>query len=164
MSNYPDVLVRRVDTREEIDDGGTMAELVRAIKKAKPSAPGGDQVSYVMLKHLGERGMVKLLELYDRVWVEGQLPSVWKEAVVIQMRKPGKDPGKPSSYRPIALTSNICEIMERLVTERLTCELEKKGLLTSCQSGFRKGRHTMDAVVRLEMRYGKHRQTKSQWW
>jgi hypothetical protein len=44
--------------------------------------------------------------------------------------------------------------MERLVTERLTLmkvnELEKKGLLTSCQSGFRKGRHTTDAVVRLE--------------
>ena len=48
--------------------------------------------------------MEKLLELYHRVWVEGKLPSVWKEAVVIQIRKPGKDPGKPSSYRPIALT------------------------------------------------------------
>ena len=150
LSNYPDVLVRRVDSREKIDDGFTMAELVRAIKKAKPSAPGGDQVSYVMLKHLGERGMEKLLELYNRVWVEGKLPSVWKEAVVIQIRRPGKDPGKPSSYRPIALTSNICKIMERLVTERLTYELENEGLLTSCQSGFRKGRHTMDAVVRLE--------------
>ena len=149
-SNSPDVLVRRVDSREKIDDGFTMAELVRAIKKAKPSAPGGDQVSYVMLKHLGERGMEKLLELYNRVGVEGKLPSVWKEAVVIPIRKPGKDPGKPSSYRPIALTSNICKIMERLVTERLTYELEKKGLLTSGQSGFRKGRHTMDAVVRLE--------------
>ena len=53
LSNYPDVLVRRLDSREKIDDGFTMAELVRAIKKAKPSAPGGDQVSYVMLKHLG---------------------------------------------------------------------------------------------------------------
>ena len=56
--------------------------------------------------------MVKLLELYDRVWLEGKSPSVWKEAVAIQIRKPGKDPGKPSSYRPIALTSNICKIME----------------------------------------------------
>ena len=36
------------------------------------------------------------------------------------------------------------------MTERLTYELEKKGLLTSGQSGFRKGRHIMDAVVRLE--------------
>jgi hypothetical protein len=32
--------------------------------------------------------------------MEGKLPSVWKEAVVIQIRRPGKDPGKP--YRPIA--------------------------------------------------------------
>ena len=75
--------------------------------------------------------MVKLLELYNRVCVEGKLPSVWKEAVVILIRKQGKDPGKPSSYRPIALTSNIGKIMERLVTERLTYEIEKKGLLTS---------------------------------
>ena len=37
--------------------------------------------------------------------MEGKIPSVWKEAVVIPIRKPGKDPGKPSSYRPIALMS-----------------------------------------------------------
>ncbi len=28
--------------------------------------------------------------------------------------------------------------------------MEKRGLLASCQSGFRKGRNTMDSVVRLE--------------
>ena len=150
LSKHSDVLETREDRGEDIDDNFTMDELVRAVKKAKPSAPGGDQVSYVMIKHLGHISMSKLLELYNRVWKEGKLPSVWKEAVVIPIRKPGKDPCKPSSYRPIALTSNICKIMERMVVERLTYYLESRGLLTSCQSGFRKGRNTMDAVIRLE--------------
>ncbi len=93
---------------------------------------------------------VKLLEVFNKVWKEGKLPVAWKEAVVIPIRKPGKDPRKPISYRPIALTSNLCKKMERLITERLSCEMEKRGLLVSCQSGFRKGRNTMDSVVKLE--------------
>ncbi len=103
-----------------------------------------------MLKHLGERSLLKLLELFNKVWKEGKLPVAWKEAVVIQIRKPGKDPSKPASYRPIALTSNLCKIMERLITDRLSYEMEKRGLLVSCQSGFRKGRNTMDSVVKFE--------------
>lgn len=67
------------------------------------------------------------------------MPKAWKEAVVIPIRKPGKDPSKPTSYRPIALTSSICKIMERMLTERLSYELEKKGKMASYPSGFRKG-------------------------
>ena len=132
---------------------------MRAIKRAKPTAPGVDQVSYIMLKNLGVDGMSKLLELYNRVWSEGRLPSIWKESTVIPIRKPGKDPSKPSSYRPIALTSNLCKIMERMITDR-SYELEKKGMLASCQSGFRKGRNTMDAVVRIEAEIRKTQSNK----
>lgn len=78
-----------------------------------------------MLKHLGERSLLKLLKVFNKVWKEGKLPVAWKEAVVIPIRKPGKDPSKPASYRPIALTSTLCKIMERLITERLSYEMEK---------------------------------------
>lgn len=71
------------------------------------------------------------------------MPNVWKKVIVIPIRKPGKDTSKPTCYRPIALTSNVFKIMERMITERLTYELEKKGMLASYQSGFRKGRNTM---------------------
>lgn len=40
--------------------------------------------------------------------------------------------------------------MERMIADRLTHDLDKRGLLANCQSGFRKGRNTIDAVVRLE--------------
>lgn len=88
---------------------------------------------------------MKLLQLYNSVWEEGRLPSAWKEAVGIPIRKPGKDPSKPTSYRPIALMSNICKIMEIMITERsvslrreecwqvIRVVLEKEGILwTQC--------------------------------
>ena len=46
-----------------------------------------------------------VLKLFNRVWDSGQVPSVWKQAIIVQ--KPGKDPSDPSIYRPIALTSHL---------------------------------------------------------
>ena len=40
--------------------------------------------------------------------------------------------------------------MERMITERLTYFLESRGLMSPDQSGFRKGRGTMDPVLCLE--------------
>ena len=67
------------------------------------------------------------------------------EAVIVPIRKPGKDP-----MRPIALSSHVCKIMEHMITERLTYFLESRGLVSPHQSGFRKGRRTMDPVFCLE--------------
>ncbi len=107
-----------------------------------------------------EGALLKLLHLYNRVWEEGRLPKKWKEAIVIPIRTFGKDPSKPTSYRPIALTSNLCKIMERMIIERISYELEKKGKLANYQSGFRKGRSTMDAVIRLENEIRKAQENK----
>lgn len=40
--------------------------------------------------------------------------------------------------------------MEIMVNERLMYIMEKQCMVTECQSGFRRGRGTMDAVVCLE--------------
>lgn len=82
--------------------------------------------------------------------MEGKLPKKWKTAAVIPVWKPGKDPTQPSNYRPIALTSHVCKIIERIVNERLIYFLEKGGLISSYQSGFRRDRGTMDPIPCLE--------------
>ena len=118
-----------------------MFKLKKAIVSARQTTPGKDGVCYTMLEHMTENSLSThylVLKLFNRLWDSGQLPSVWK-AIIIPVPKPGKDPSDPASYRPIALTSHLCKIMERMVTERLTYFLESKALLSPCQSGFRKG-------------------------
>lgn len=50
--------------------------------------------------------------------------------------------------------------MERMITERITYYVESKHLLSPFQSGFRKGRGTMDPVVCLETDIRKAQITK----
>ena len=64
MNQHPGILDRREETGEIIDKVFTFAEMVRPINRSRTS-PAKDQVCSVMLKHLGEGGLSKLLYLYN---------------------------------------------------------------------------------------------------
>jgi len=72
------------------------------------------------------------------------------ESIIVPICKPGKDPSLAESYRPIALTSHVGKIMEKIINERLKYYLEKMELIKVYQSGFRKGRSTIDPAICLE--------------
>ncbi|GBM67535.1 putative RNA-directed DNA polymerase from transposon X-element [Araneus ventricosus] len=103
-----------------------------------------------MLRHLNITSLSHLLILFNRIWTEQKYPSQWHEATVIPILNPGKDPSNPLHYRPIALTSCLCKTFERMVNARLIYELEKQGCIPPLQSGFRRGRSTVDNLVLLE--------------
>jgi len=69
---------------------------------------------------------------------------------VLPVPKADKDKSDPCNHRPIALTSCLCKVMERMINSRLVWYLEKNKLITNVQSGFRKRRSTTDQLVRLE--------------
>ncbi len=135
-SNHPAILERREDVNSTMDAPFTLEEIKRAILRSGLTSPGKDEICYIMLKHLGVLASLKLLGLYNKVWEAGKLPVGWKEAVIIPIRKPGKDPSNPMNYRPIALTSHLGKIMERMITERLTFYMESRGLFSHHQSVF----------------------------
>lgn len=152
-----ETMLRHSSVSVSVDDEGsrlsalfTRSELNKALRKLRKSAPGEDSICYDMLSNLSDEGKDKLLLLFNKVWVEGVIPRGWKESLIIPIRKPGKDPHSPGSYRPIALTSQVGKTMEKMVNDRLNYWVESKGLLQSYQSGFRRGRGTMDPVVCLE--------------
>ncbi|GFW43774.1 probable RNA-directed DNA polymerase from transposon X-element [Trichonephila clavipes] len=103
-----------------------------------------------MLRHLNEDSLVSLLYLFNRIWREQVYPTQWQEATVIPILKPGKDPKVPLSYRPIALTSCLCKTLERMVKAHFVYQLEKHRCILLFQSGFRKGRFTLDNIIILE--------------
>ncbi|GFU90542.1 uncharacterized protein TNCV_2574751 [Trichonephila clavipes] len=106
-----------------------MFELKRVLSSAHNNSPGPDGISYELLRHLirhlNEDSLVSLLYLFNRIWREQVYPTAWQEAIMIPILKPGKDPGNPLSYRPIAFTSCLCKTLERMVNARLVYQLEK---------------------------------------
>ncbi|GFO40540.1 ribonuclease hi [Plakobranchus ocellatus] len=91
-----------------------MAELKNSIVKSNESAAGPDGVCYQFLRHLPESCLHTLLKLFNNIWTTGDIPPSWREASVVPIPKPGKDPSDPSNYRPIALMSCLCKTLERM--------------------------------------------------
>jgi len=125
-------------------------ELTSAVSKCHDSAVGPNDVDCQILKHLPGAALETLLHVLNDIWINGSFPERWRTSTVIPVLKAGKDESDPSSYRPIALTSCICKIMEQMINDRLVWYLEKHKLLSSVQCGFRKNRSTTDHLVCLE--------------
>ena len=55
-----------------------------------------------LLKHLPDASVLLLLNTVNTIWISGDCPSDWRNAIVIPSIKSGKDPTNPTSCRPIA--------------------------------------------------------------
>jgi len=96
-----------------------------AISKSHDSAVGRDDIHYQMLKHLPPNAVNTLLETLNNIWFAGNFLPSWRTSTVIPIPKPAKDPSDPNNYRPIALTSCLCKVMERMINNSLVWFLEK---------------------------------------
>ena len=97
-----------------------------------------------------EQSLEVLLDIYNEIWNSGDFPSQWREACIIPIPKAGKHLSDPGNYCPIALTSCICQTLERMVNTRLVFYLEYHAILAAHQSEFRKRRSTTDKLIKLE--------------
>ena len=138
------------DNTEVYNKPFRLRDLRRSIMKAKPRAPGPDGIHNNLLKHLPEDTLKILKEILNRIWTSTDFPHQWRAATVIPIPKPNKDHTDPLSYRPIALTSCLCKVLERMINTRFIWYLEKSGILDRSQCGFRKHRSTTDHLVSLE--------------
>ena len=109
-----------------------------------------DDIPYAMIKHTLECTKYFILSLVNRIFKEHDFPQLWEIAKVLPFVKPGKDGSNVGSYRPIALTSCLCKLMEKMVNTRLIWYLEKFNYLSPAQCGFRRMHSTVDVLVRME--------------
>ena len=137
------------DNKEDYNAAFTLRELREALSSCESTAPGADNITYNMIKHLPDCAKVFLLKILNKIWETGIIPTSWKIAIVVPIKKPNKDPHQATSYRPISLTSCVCKLFEKMVNSRLMWHLEKHQLLSSVQFGFRKNRSTLDPLLRL---------------
>ena len=113
------------------------------------SAVGPDGITYQMLTHLPSNWKRLLLSFFQKCWINGTLPNIWKQSIVVPILKNGKPRSSLNSYRPIALTSHVGKVLEKIIQRRLLHYCEKNNVIPTNQGGFRKGRCTCDHLVKL---------------
>jgi len=130
----------------------TIEEVNRAVHKAqrRSTAPGVDNITGRILSSVHRVCPSMLTELYNRCVEEGSVPAGWKRARVVLLKKAGKPDGEPSSYRPICLLNVVGKVFEAILVGRLEEHIESRGGLSPNQYGFRKGKSTNDAVLKLQ--------------
>ena len=128
----------------------TLGELKAALRSTKSKgAAGPDEICPPFLRNLKDYSLDFVLGIFNESWEKGLVPQSWKDAVIVPVPKPGKPEGVISSYRPIALTSCLGKLMERLIANRLKHLAESAGLWCKDQAGFRAQRCTEDQVLKL---------------
>ena len=121
----------------------TTEQTAKAIKASKNSkALGPDEISPIMLKHLGPHGIQLLTNIYNACIQTSTIPSIWKTGRIIPLLKPGKATDKGPSYRPISLLSPPAKILEAVLLPEIRDAIE----LADHQHGYRKGRSTTTAL------------------
>ena len=106
-------------------------------------------ISYQLLVHLPCAWKRLLHSLIQSCWISGAIPKLWEKSVIIPVLKQGKPRSDVNNYRPIALTSHVCKLMEKIIQQRLVYYCEKSDIIPINQAGFRKGRSTTDQLIKL---------------
>ena len=138
------------DNTETYNTIFTLHELDEAIRSAGNTSVGPDKLHYSFFRHLSPHSKLFILQTFNTLFCNHSFPDDWKEGIVVALLKPGKVRYNPNSYRPIAMTSCLGKLLERMVAKRLSFVLQQHELLCKFQCGFRKYHSTVDHLIRLE--------------
>lgn len=127
----------------------TIQELNSALKTHKNTACGLDSISYKMLSTLNTKNIIIFLEILNALWELSIIPKDWKTDCLIPILKPDKEINNEDLYRPIALTSCVSKIFEKLIKHRLEFYIESNSILPSNQFGFRRGLSARESLSHL---------------
>ena len=129
----------------------SLDELTTTLERnLKNASPGLDSIHATMLKNLHHNSITYLLSLFNTIFSQNIYPPSWKIAIILPFLKPNADPILPVSYRPIALTSVLGKLFQKILNKRLFWYLESNNHLSPAQYGFRKGRNTSHALADLQ--------------
>jgi hypothetical protein len=128
----------------------TTKEVKLIIKHLPNSSNGPDNIHNRCLKNHTDLLLQHLTRLFNVILDFGYIPNMWKKANIILLLKPKKDKQQPSSYRPISLLSCLGKLLEKIVKQRLTLEVERRNILPAHQAGFRSKKSTLYNIIRLE--------------
>jgi hypothetical protein len=116
-------------------------------EQAAHSCPGPDGIPPILIKKCLPELQEHLLTLFQHSLDTGDVPRLFRTAFVKPALKAGKNKALPSSFRPLSMTSVLSKCLERILRKLLQDHLERNGLLSDSQHGFRKGRSCLTQLL-----------------
>ena len=110
-------------------------------------ASGPDCIPVVVLKNCEPELSYILAELFNKCLKESCFPDCWKVSSVVPVFKNVGERSTAKNYRPVRLLSVVSKVLEKLVNNRIVDHLEKCGLFSDFQYGFRSCRSTADLLT-----------------
>ena len=100
-------------------------------------ASGPNCIPVVVLKNCEPKLSYILAELFNKCLKECCFPDCWKVSSVVPVFKNVKERSTAKNYCPVSLLSVVSKVFEKLVNNRIVDLLEKCGLFSDFQYGFR---------------------------
>ena len=111
-------------------------------------ASGPDCIPVVVLKKCQSELSCILAELFNMFLKESCLPDCWNvPSVVPVFKNVGESSTAKNYHRPVNLLSVVSKVFEKHVNNRIVDHIEKCGLFSDCQYGFRSSRSTADLLT-----------------
>ena len=121
--------------------------IIKAISEiANQSAAGPDRFPALLLKNCKETLSKPLYLIWRTSLDTGEIPTIFKRSVITPIYK-GGDKTLPKNYRPVALTSHLVKIFEKVLRNALVSFIERNNLLNPNQHGFRAGRSCLSQLL-----------------
>ncbi|KAK3884854.1 hypothetical protein Pcinc_010895 [Petrolisthes cinctipes] len=122
-------------------------DIIDAIKTlSNNSAAGPDHIPAIFLKRCAGMVAKPLLIFYQNSLATGIVPQLLRSAKITPVFNGGSR-GEAKNYRPIALTSHIIKVLEKIITKKITTYLEDSNKMNDGQHGFRRGRSCLSQLL-----------------
>ena len=110
-------------------------------------ASGSDCIPVVVLKNCEPELSYILAELFIKCLNGSCFPDCWKVSSVVLVFNNVGERSTAKNYCPVSLLSVVSKVFEKLVDNRIVDHLEKCGLFSDFQYGFRSSRSTADLLT-----------------
>jgi len=110
------------------------------------SASGPDGVPAILIKNCAKELCLPLRIIWGESFEKGTVPKFYKNTFITPLYKKG-DRARAVNYRPVALTSHVIKVFERVLRGVMVDFIERNQLLCENQHGFRSGRSCLTQLL-----------------
>lgn len=122
-------------------------QIKQSISELSPwSAAGPDGIPAILLRKCADELSIPLAIFWRKTMNCGSIPDALKRALITPIHKGGPR-DDPKNYRPIALTSHLIKVFEKVIVKQLVAYLEENDLFNRHQHGFRSGRSCLSQLL-----------------